>query len=87
VRCDALRRPERFEQVLWACECDARGRLGREDAPYPQRQRLNAALQAVLAADVGAAVAAAQARGASGPAIGAAVHQARVTALEAALGH
>ncbi|HET9821643.1 MAG TPA: multifunctional CCA addition/repair protein [Burkholderiaceae bacterium] len=82
-RCDALRRPERFDQVLWACECDARGRLGREDAPYPQRQRLNAALQAVLAADVAGAVQAAQARGASGPDIGAVVHRARVAALGA----
>ncbi|HEY8709498.1 MAG TPA: multifunctional CCA addition/repair protein, partial [Burkholderiaceae bacterium] len=27
-RCDAIRRPERFDEVLLACECDARGRLG-----------------------------------------------------------
>ena len=39
-RCDALRRPERFGDLLLACECDARGRLGREDAPYPPRERL-----------------------------------------------
>jgi tRNA nucleotidyltransferase (CCA-adding enzyme) len=30
-RCDALRRPDRFTELLLACECDARGRLGRED--------------------------------------------------------
>jgi tRNA nucleotidyltransferase (CCA-adding enzyme) len=29
-RCDALRKPQRFADVLWACECDARGRTGRE---------------------------------------------------------
>jgi tRNA nucleotidyltransferase (CCA-adding enzyme) len=85
-RCDALRRPARFEQALWACECDARGRLGREDNAYPPRQRLGAALRAVQAADVGAAAAAAQAAGAFGPAIGAAVQQARLAALEHTFG-
>ena len=29
-RCDALRKPDRFAEVLLACECDARGRLGLE---------------------------------------------------------
>lgn len=50
-RCDAIRRPERFEEVLLACECDARGRLGFEDAPYPQAERLRRALAAVLAVE------------------------------------
>ena len=45
-RCDAFRKPQRFEQVLLACECDARGRLGLEERPYPQRPRLLAALEA-----------------------------------------
>jgi len=84
-RCDALRRPQRFEQVLWACECDARGRLGREDAAYPQRARLAAALHAVLAVDASAAAARAVERGALGPAIGDAVRSAREQALTAAL--
>ena len=39
-RCDAIRKPERFADVLLACECDARGRLGFEEAAYPQRPRL-----------------------------------------------
>jgi tRNA nucleotidyltransferase (CCA-adding enzyme) len=85
-RCDALRRPERFQQALWACECDARGRLGREDDAYPPRERLGAALRAALEADVGAAVAAAEAAGARGPAIGRAVQEARLAALQMA-GH
>lgn len=34
-RCDALRKPARFAEVLLACECDARGRLGFEETPYP----------------------------------------------------
>ena len=80
-RCDALRRPERFEQALLACECDARGRLGLEDTPYPQRECLSAALRKVLAVDATAAAAQAIERGASGPAIGEAVRQARITAL------
>ena len=80
-RCDALRRPERFEQALLACECDARGRAGREDQPYPQRARLSAALRAVLAVDATAAAAKAVAQGAQGPAIGEAVRRARLAAL------
>jgi tRNA nucleotidyltransferase (CCA-adding enzyme) len=83
-RCDALRRPERFELALLACECDARGRLGREDAPFPQRAHLAAALRAVLAVDATAAAAAAIERGATGPAIGNAVRRARERALTAA---
>jgi tRNA nucleotidyltransferase (CCA-adding enzyme) len=80
-RCDALRRPERFEQALWACECDARGRAGREGQAYPQRARLSAALRAVLAVDATAAAAQAVAKGAQGPAIGEAVRRARLAAL------
>ncbi len=80
-RCDALRRPERFEQALLACECDARGRAGREGEPYPQRARLSAALRAVLAVDATAAAAQAVAKGAQGPAIGEAVRRARLAAL------
>ena len=39
-RLDVLRRPERVEQFIQACECDARGRLGLEARPYPQAQYL-----------------------------------------------
>jgi tRNA nucleotidyltransferase (CCA-adding enzyme) len=52
-RCDALRRPERFEAVLLACECDARGRLGFSEQAYPQRARLLEALRAALSVDSG----------------------------------
>ncbi|HVK33941.1 MAG TPA: multifunctional CCA addition/repair protein [Burkholderiaceae bacterium] len=81
-RCDALRRPQRFEQALWACECDARGRAGLQDSDYPPRPRLASALAAVLAVDAAGAAAQAVARGASGPAIGDAVRRARQAALE-----
>lgn len=84
-RCDALRKPERFAQVLLACECDARGRLGLQDCPYPQRPRLLAALAA--AQSVVTAVVAQQAAdaGAKGPQVGEKIHRARVAAVAAAL--
>jgi tRNA nucleotidyltransferase (CCA-adding enzyme) len=84
-RCDALRRPERFDEALLACECDARGRLGKDDEPYPQRPRLAAALRAALAVQTAPIAAAAAARGLKGPAIGEAVRDARVRAAAAAL--
>jgi tRNA nucleotidyltransferase (CCA-adding enzyme) len=80
-RCDALRRPDRFAQALLACECDMRGRLGHEDDPYPQRQRLLAALRTVQQVDAAVVVADALERGLEGPAIGAAVRKAREQAL------
>jgi tRNA nucleotidyltransferase (CCA-adding enzyme) len=80
-RCDALRRPERFAALLLACECDARGRTGLEDAPYPQRARLEHALARALAVDTAAVAAAATAQGLSGPAIGDAVRRARCAAM------
>lgn len=80
-RCDAVRKPQRFAEALWACECDARGRLGFEERPYPQRERLWGALQAVLAVKTGPIAGAAAKRGLKGEAIGAAVADARREAL------
>ncbi len=45
-RCDSFRKPVRFAEVLLACECDARGRLGYADSSYPQSARLLRSLQA-----------------------------------------
>jgi tRNA nucleotidyltransferase (CCA-adding enzyme) len=80
-RCDALRRPERFAQLLLACECDARGRAGLADAAYPQRPRLQQVLGWAQGIDATAVAEAAAARGQRGPAIGGAVHEARVAAV------
>ena len=85
MRCDALRQPQRFADVLLACECDARGRLGLQDAAYPQRPRLLAALAAAQGVPTASVAAAAQAAGASGSQIGEAVHQARVAAVQVRL--
>ena len=84
-RCDALRRPQRFADALLACECDARGRTGLEDRPYPQRARLAGALAAALAAPVQAVAEAAAAAGLAGPAIGERVRAARSAAIAAAI--
>jgi tRNA nucleotidyltransferase (CCA-adding enzyme) len=80
-RCDAFRKPERFAEILWACECDARGRLGLNEQPYPQRQRLLAALSAAQSVMTAEVAAAAEAQGLSGAAIGQAVQTARTQAL------
>ncbi|WP_426177419.1 multifunctional CCA addition/repair protein [Massilia sp. TWR1-2-2] len=58
-RCDAFRKPQRFEQMLLASECDFRGR-GVDAAdddfrtrPYPPASYLLAALQAARAVNAG----------------------------------
>ncbi len=48
-RLDVLRRPERVEAFVQACECDSRGRLGLEDRAYPQAQYVLDAMQTVRA--------------------------------------
>ncbi|UCU99796.1 multifunctional CCA addition/repair protein [Acidovorax radicis] len=80
-RCDAIRKPARFDEVLLACECDARGRLGFEEAAYPQRQRLAAVLAAVQSVATRDIAALAAARGVSGPKVGELIHQARAGAV------
>jgi tRNA nucleotidyltransferase (CCA-adding enzyme) len=47
--CDAFRRPERFSEMLLACQCDAQGRTGLEDKPYPQRTYLERAREVATA--------------------------------------
>ena len=80
-RCDAFRKPQRFADILLACECDARGRLGLSDQPYPQRQRLLDALSAAQSVVTAEVAAAAEAQGLNGAAIGDAVQAARTAAL------
>ncbi|TAK80350.1 MAG: multifunctional CCA addition/repair protein [Aquabacterium sp.] len=84
-RCDAIRKPRRMEQVLQACECDARGRAGLEGQPYPQRERLLLALRAATAVPTAPIAAKAAAEGRSGPAVGDAIRRARLEAVIEAL--
>ena len=80
-RCDAFRKPQRFEAILLACECDARGRGGLQEKPYPQRERLLAALAAAQAVPTHKIAEQAQQGGAHGPRIGEMIHTARVQAV------
>ena len=82
-RCDAWRRPERFADMLLACECDARGRLGLQERAYPQRARLLQALAFARSVDTQAVAARCAERGQSGAAVGDAIRAARVAALQA----
>ncbi|GGD52132.1 multifunctional CCA addition/repair protein [Pseudoxanthomonas indica] len=80
ARCDAFRKPERIAQLALVCEADKRGRLGSEEASYPQGaelQRLHAAACAVSARDVALP-------GLSGPEIGEALKHARIGAIQRA---
>ncbi len=74
---DALRRPERFGELLLACECDARGREGLADRPYPQAGYL----RQVLAAAASVALSPAERQGLTGLQIGAALQQRRLAAV------
>jgi len=78
-RCDALRRPARFAEVLGACEADYRGRLGWEEKAYAPAASWRSALAAIQSVDAGAI-----AQACSDPQqIPARIHEARVKALAA----
>lgn len=82
-RCDGIRKPARFDEILLACECDARGRLGFDEAPYPQRQRLREALAAVQSVATSVIAARAAESGVTGQKVGEMIHAARVRAVAA----
>ena len=76
-RLDVLRRPERVEAFIQACECDARGRLGLEDREYPQAKYVLNVMQVVRnikAQDLPADI--------QGPDIGEMLIQRRIQAIE-----
>lgn len=77
-RVDAFRRPQRFIDLLLACECDFRGRPGYEARDYPAPRYLAGARDAASAVDAGAI-----ARTAAPERIREAVFRARVAAVEA----
>lgn len=51
--CDLWRKPERFAQMLQACESDAHGRTGHEQDAYPQSPYLLRCAQAAQAVNAG----------------------------------
>jgi tRNA nucleotidyltransferase (CCA-adding enzyme) len=75
---DAFRRPERFADFLEVCECDARGRLGLQDRPYPQRTRLESAWSAARAVVFGDR----ERAGLEGPQIGERLRALRLAAIK-----
>jgi tRNA nucleotidyltransferase (CCA-adding enzyme) len=77
---DAFRRPERFAELLAACEADARGRTGLETEPYPQSGYLRTALAAAAAVQLTDE----ERRGLAGPAIGAELRRRRLAQVSAA---
>ena len=76
--CDALRRPERFADLLMACESDARGRTGLEAREYPQRAFFTRARDAAAAVQLTAE----ERAGLTGEKIGQELRRRRVAALE-----
>ncbi len=84
-RCDAMRKPQRFRDALLACECDARGRLGKQSDAYLQRERLSKALQAALDVATEPIAAYALSTGATGPKIGEMIAKERVKAIATAM--
>ena len=76
---DAFRRPGRFAELLEVCECDARGRLGFADQPYPQRARFEQALEAASATTLQPD----EREGLVGAAIGERLRRKRLAAIEA----
>jgi tRNA nucleotidyltransferase (CCA-adding enzyme) len=74
---DGFRKPERVERFALACEADARGRTGFEDADYPQARLLRQAFETASAIQARPFVD----QGLRGPAIADAVHAARVRAV------
>jgi len=85
LRCDAMRRPDRFGQVLLACEADSRGRLGWQDRAYPQAQHLLSVLGAALSVNTATLSELAMQQGLKGAQLGQQIDAARLQAIKAAM--
>ena len=88
-RCDGFRKPQRFEQMLRAAECDYRGRIGNgvdfSDRPFPQAGLLLQALEVARAVDAGSIARRCTEEG-KPERIPEFIHAARVAAVKAATG-
>ena len=78
---DVFRRPDRLEDFLFACEADARGRLGLEQRDYPQAPYLREACKLAREVDVKCLME----QGLVGEKLGAALTQQRVSAIRLGL--
>jgi tRNA nucleotidyltransferase (CCA-adding enzyme) len=77
-RCDAFRRPERFDELLALTECLQRGERGSGESPYMPRVLLRRALGAAAGVDAGKIAA-----GSAKEEIAATLRRARIAAIEA----
>jgi tRNA nucleotidyltransferase (CCA-adding enzyme) len=77
--CDAFRRPQRFRELLVACEADYRGRGGFRDRPYPQAALLRRAQDQAMAV----VLTDADREGLTGDRIGELLRRRRLAALKA----
>lgn len=75
---DAFRKPERFEQLLLACEADSKGRTGFESRPYPQAAYFREALRACQQVEVQTVIQA----GFQGVQIKEELHRRRITVIK-----
>ena len=80
---DGLRQPERFEEMLLACEADARGRKGLEDRSYPPSRPAARGVARGEGVDAGKVKAE---TGLDGEALGRALHDERLAAIKADCG-
>lgn len=78
MQLDALRRPQRFEEILLACEIDATGRAGKTHDPYPAADYLRRARDIAAAVDITRLTE----QGLGGEELGAALDAARSAALK-----
>lgn len=79
MRLDFMRRPQRVEDFVNACEMDSRGRYGFERRDYPQAQYVRDAAAQLRALSTEELIA----HGLTGKALGNAIQQQRVQVLEA----
>ena len=77
-RCDAFRRPERFEELVAVCQCLEHGERNRSETPYMPYAVLRRALAAATGVDAGRIAK----RGPKAD-ISARVRRARIAAIEA----
>ncbi|MGA9333292.1 MAG: multifunctional CCA addition/repair protein [Rudaea sp.] len=78
---DAFRQPNRLPQFLLACAADARGRGDKAESDYPQARYLTELFHCALEPKAQVLLD----RGLSGPELGAALHEARRRAIDAAI--
>lgn len=78
IRCDALRKPARFEKMLDACRADMRGRKNGENETYPQAEFLQGLADKLRNLDISDI----QQQGLSGEAMGDAIRDARLRLIK-----